>query len=117
MKKLTLTLILLTIIQFTKAEGNPTPLTIEYKYKLASDTTYCSNLKSDDNFCCNFIITSTPSQTNDNIMLIKHTKTGVVLGTFYGKPSKSFIMEVCNKHGYLDTTKVDKIVQKLLEVN
>ena len=116
MKKLTLTLILLTIIQFAKAEGNP-PLTIEYKYKSVSDTTYCSNLKLDNNFCCNFIITSSPSQTNDNIMLIKHTKTGVVLGTFYGKPSKSFIMEVCSKQGYLDPSKVDKIVQKMLEVN
>jgi hypothetical protein len=116
MKKLTITLILLTIIQFTNAEGNP-PLTIEYKYKSTSDTTYCSSLKSDNNFCCNFIITSTPSETNDNMMIIKHTKTGVVLGTFYGKPSKIFIMEVCNKQGYLDTTKVDKIVQKMLGVN
>ena len=112
MKKLTLTLILLTIIQFAKAEGNP-PLTIEYKYKSTSDTTYCSNLKLDNNFCCN----SSLSETNDNTMLIKHTKTGVVLGTFYGKPSKSFIMEVCSKQGYLDPSKVDKIVQKMLKVN
>jgi len=117
MKKLIITLILLTIIQFAKADGNPTLLTIEYKYKKASDTTYCSNLKSDDNFCCNFIITSSLSETNDNTMLIKHTKTGVVLGTFYGKPSKSFIMEVCSKQGYLDPSKVDKIVADVLKVN
>jgi hypothetical protein len=50
-------------------------------------------------------------------MLIKHTKTGVVLGTFYGKPPRSFIMEVCSKQGYLDPSKVDKIVADMLKVN
>lgn len=113
MKKLTLTFILLIVSQLTKAEGNP--LTIEYKYKAASDTSYCSILKSDPDFCCFFVVTASPSESNDNITLIKHTKTGVVLGTFYGRPSKKSIMEVCEKYGYLDPKVADEMALKILK--
>lgn len=112
MKKMILVLLLLTT-QLAKAE---TPIiTIEYKYKNASDTTHFVNMKSDNEFCCNFIITSTPSDSNENVTLLRHTKTGVILGTFYGKPSKDFIMEICNKMGYLDSKNVDAIAENMLK--
>lgn len=113
MKKLILIALLILGFQIAKAE---TPIiTIEYKYKNASDTTHFVSMKSDNEFCCNFIITSSPSDSNGNITLIKHTKTGVVLGTIYGKPSKEFIMDICNKMGYLDQDNVDKIAEGVLK--
>lgn len=114
MKKLILITLLILGVQIVKAE---TPIiTIEYKYKNASDTTHFVNMKSDNEFCCNFIITSTPSDSNENVTLLRHTKTGVVLGTFYGKPSKQFIMDICNRMGYLDQSNVDKIAEDMLKL-
>mgnify|MGYP001290471207 CR=1 FL=1 len=113
MKKLILITLLVLGIQVVKAE---TPIiTIEYKYKNASDTTHFVNMKSDNDFCFNFIITSTPSDSNENVTLLRHTKTGVVLGTFYGRPSKEFIMEICNKMGYLDSKNVDAIAENMIK--
>lgn len=116
MKKILLILlIILTGSQFVKADNTPS-ITIEYKYKNASDTTHFVNMKSDNEFCCNFIITSTPSDSNENVTLLRHTKTGIVLGTFYGKPSKEFIMDICNRMGYLDQSNVDKIAEDMLKL-
>ena len=114
MKKIILLLILLTGSQLVKAESIPV-ITIECKYSNDSDTTHFVNLKNDNEFCCNFIVTKSPSDSNGNVTLIKHTKTGVVLGTFYGKPSKEFIMTICNKMGYLDQDNVDKIAESMLK--
>ena len=112
MKKLILITLLLGF-QIVKAE---TPIiTSEYKYKNASDTTHFVNMKSDNEFCCNFIITSTPADSSGNVTLLRHTKTGVVLGTFYGRPSKEFIMEICNKMGYLDSKNVDAIAENMIK--
>jgi hypothetical protein len=72
-------------------------------------------MKSDNEFCCNFIITSTPADSIGNVTLLRHTKTGVVLGTFYGRPSKEFIMEICNKMGYLDSKNVDAIAENMIK--
>ena len=58
---------------------------------------------------------STSGVNCEDVTLIKHTKTGVVLGTFYGKPSKEFIMTICNKMGYLDQNNVDKIAESMLK--
>lgn len=118
MKKLILIiLIILTGSQFVKAENTPA-ITIEYKYKNVSDTTvYFTSLKSDNHFCCNFLITATPAtDSTNNITLLKHTKTGVILGTFYGKPSKEFIMEICKKMGYLDAERVDVIAEGIIKM-
>jgi len=113
MKKLILILFLILGIQVVKAE---TPsITIEYRYKNVSDTTHFYNMKSDNEFCCNFVIKSTPSDSNENITLIKHTKTGVVLGTIYGKPSKEFIIDICNRMGYFNQDNIDKIAEGVLK--
>jgi len=113
MKKIILLLLLLTGVQLVKAESIPV-ITIECKYSSASDTTHFTNLKNDNEFCCNFILTTSLDYC-ENVTLIKHTKTGVVLGTFYGKPSKEFIMDICNRMGYLDQTNVDKIAESMLK--
>jgi hypothetical protein len=114
MKKIILILSLLLVSQIVSAESLPS-ITIECKYVNASDTTHFIKLKSDNEFCCNFIVTSSLN-SNENITLIKHTKTGVVLGTIYGKPSKEFIMDICNRMGYLDQTNVDKIADGMLKI-
>ena len=108
-------LIVLTGSQFAKADNTPA-ITIEYKYKNLSDTTYFTTLKSDNDFCCNFLITSNLSDSNDNVTLLRHTKTGVVLGTFYGRPSKEFIMDICKKMGFLDPKNVDMIAENMLKM-
>jgi hypothetical protein len=113
MKKIILLLLLLTGSQLVKAESKPI-ITIECKYSNASDTIHFVNLRSDNEFCCNFILTTSLDYCQD-VTLIKHTKTGVVLGTFYGKPSKEFIMTICNKMGYLDQNNVDKIAESMLK--
>jgi hypothetical protein len=116
MKKLALILlIILTGSQFAKADNTPA-ITIEYKYKNASDTIHITNMKSDNEFCCNFIITSTQADSSGNVTLLRHTKTGVVLGTFYGRPSKEFIMDICKKMGYLDTKNIDAIAESMLKI-
>jgi hypothetical protein len=114
MKKLILILSLILGSQIVKAESLPA-ITIECKYVNASDTTHFVKLKSDNEFCCNFIVTSTLN-SNENITLIKHTKTGVVLGTIYGRPSKEFIMDICKKMGYLDSKNVDVIAESMLKM-
>jgi hypothetical protein len=116
MKKISLILlILLTGSQLVKAENTPI-ITIEYIYKNVSDTSYFANLKSDNDFCCNFLVTSSLSESNENVTLLRHTKTGVVLGTFYGRPSKEFIMEICRKMGFLDSNNVDMIAENMLKI-
>jgi len=113
MKKLILITLLILGFQIAKAE---TPIiTIEYKYKNVSDTTHIVSMKSDNEFCCNFIIISTPADSSGSVTLLRHTKTGVVLGTFYGRPSKEFIMEICNKMGYLDPKNVDAIAENMIK--
>jgi hypothetical protein len=114
MKKIFLIiLIILTGSQFVKADNTPA-ITIECKYVNASDTTHFVKLKSDNEFCCNFIVTSILN-SNENITLIKHTRTGVVLGTIYGRPSKEFIMDICRKNNFLDQDNVDKIAESMLK--
>jgi len=112
MKKLLLILTLFLGFQIAKAE-TPT-ITIEFKYVNAADTAHFTKLKSDNEFCCNFLVTSSIDST-ENVTLIKHTKTGVVLGTIYGKPSKEFIMDICNRMGYLNQDNIDKIAEGVLK--
>jgi carbonic anhydrase len=115
MKKIFLILlIILTGSQFVKADNTPA-ITIEFKYVNASDTTHFVKLKSDNEFCCNFIVTSSFNSKED-VTLLKHTKTGIVLGTFYGRPSKEFIMDICKKMGYLDQKNVDKVAESMLKM-
>lgn len=114
MKKLIILFILLSFSQLIKAETLPT-ITIECKYVNYSDTTHFVKLKSDNEFCCNFVLVSSLN-SKENVTLIKHTETGVVLGTFYGKPSKELIMDICNKMGYLDKDNVDRIAKSMLKI-
>jgi hypothetical protein len=116
MKKLALILlIILTGSQLVKAENTPS-ITIEYKYKNSSDTTHFVSMRSDNEFCCNFVIIASRSENDENVTLIKHTKTGVILGTIYGKPSKKFIMDICNKMGYLDQKNVDRVANDMIKI-
>lgn len=112
MKKIILSLLFLVVFQLSKAE---TPvLTIEYKYSNAVDTTHFQKMKLDNEFCCNFMIVSTPNDsTNKDVTILKHTQTGVTLGVIYGRPSKDFILKICQQYGYLDRNYVDDLALKL----
>jgi hypothetical protein len=109
-----LLLIVSLFLGFQIAKADTPKITIECKYVNVIDSLHFTKLKSDNEFCCNFLVTSGIDSTG-NITLIKHTKTGVVLGTIYGKPSKEFIMDICNKMGYLDQENVDRIAESVLK--
>lgn len=115
MKNILLTIAFLLTTQFVKAD--PPVITLEYKYTVAKDTTHFQSMKSDNEFCCNFVVVSTPADSAEsNITLIKHTETGVVLGKIYGKPTKDFIVKVCQTNGFLDKQKVDKLASDMLKL-
>lgn len=112
MKRILLALIFLTISNITKAD-NPI-LTVEYKYSSVKDTLHFQKMRMDNDFCCNFVIESTPSDSLDqDVTIIKHTESGVILGRIYGKPTKEFIIKICNQYGYLNRNYVDELVYKL----
>lgn len=108
MKKLILSILFITCLQLVKAE---TPvLTIEYKYSNAVDTVHFQKMKLDNEFCCNFVVISTPGDTTTQDMtILKHTQTGVTLGIIYGKPTKEFILQICKQYNYLDREYVDNL--------
>ena len=88
MKKfITICLTLFTLI--SKASDSP-KIKIEYRYTQASDTTFISRLRSDKDFCCKFEIVSIKSDDSESSSVID-VKTGLVLGTIYGRPSKAFL--------------------------
>jgi len=112
MKKIILSLIFLSLFQIAKAD-NPI-LTVEYKYSNVNDTTHFQKMRLDNEFCCNFIIESTPGDSlNNDVTILKHTETGVVLGKIYGKPSKDFIIKICEQYGYLNRNYVDELAYKI----
>lgn len=110
MKKLIITAFIISS-QISRAEG--TPLTIEYKWKSSKDTAYCDQLRQDPKLCCHFSIVASKTESSEDVVVIRHSKTGVVLGTFYGRPPKIFIIEVCEKYGYFDTVMCDKIAEAI----
>ena len=88
MKKfITICLTLFTLI--SKASDSP-KIKIEYRYTQSSDTTFISRLRSDKDFCCKFEIVSFKSDGSESSSVID-VKTGLVLGTIYGRPSKAFL--------------------------
>lgn len=113
MKKILTTLLIVLSFSVVKAE---TPvITLEYKYSNPIDTLHFENMKSDNDFCCNFVITSTEADsTNSDVVLLRHTETGVVLGKIYGKPTKQFILQICQTYGYLNKESVDKLAYQML---
>lgn len=113
MKNIILILTLCFCINFVKASEKP-PITIEYKYTVASDTLHLKEMKNDNDFCCNFVVVSSKADsTHSDVTLIKHTETGAVLGVIYGKASKKFILDICKQYGYLDKENVDRMANRI----
>lgn len=112
MKRIILFLLFLSTFQLSKAE---TPiLTVEYKYSNVKDTLHFQSLKNDNEFCCNFVVLSTPGDSiNKNVTILRHTETGVILGTIYGRPSKEFILKICQQYGYLNREYVDNLANQM----
>ena len=106
---------LLIVLCFSVVKAEPPVITLEYKYSNPTDTLHFQNMKTDNEFCCNFVIMSTEADsTNSDVVFLKHTETGVVLGKIYGKPSKEFILQICQTYGYLNKDIVDKLAYQML---
>jgi hypothetical protein len=97
MKKI-LILMLLAFSVNVKAENEEPKYIIEYEYSNASDTLRVANLKADVNFCCYYDIVMKANNTDSDVCYIKDKKTGVLLGTLYGKPTKEFLLLVYEKN-------------------
>lgn len=96
MKKI-LILVMLAFSVNVKAENEDPKYIIEYSYVNANDTLRITNLKADANFCCYYDIEMKASESKSDVCYIKDKKTGVLLGTLYGKPTKEFLLFIYEK--------------------
>jgi hypothetical protein len=96
MKKIMI-LVMLAFSVNVKAENEDPKYIIEYSYVNANDTLRITNLKSDANFCCYYDIEMKASESKSDVCYIKDKKTGVLLGTLYGKPTKEFLLFIYEK--------------------
>ena len=90
-------LVMLAFSVNVKAENEDPKYIIEYSYVNANDTLRITNLKSDANFCCYYDIEMKASESKSDVCYIKDKKTGVLLGTLYGKPTKEFLLFIYEK--------------------
>lgn len=81
-----------------KAENEEPKYIIEYAYANANDTLRVISLKLDNNFCCYYDIELKASDTKNDVCYIRDKKTGVLLGTLFGKPTKEFLLFIYENH-------------------
>lgn len=96
MKKI-LILVMLAFSVNVKAENEEPKYIIEYSYVNPSDTLNVYKLKTDDNFCCYYDIEMKVSDVKSDVCYIRDKKTGALLGTLYGKPTKDFLLLIYEK--------------------
>ena len=108
MKKTIVTLLFLLTFIGVKANNEPT-LVLEVHYTKQSEANMFQN---DSNLCCLFDLKT--MQSGESYTRVIHKESGVVLGTFYGTPTKEFIMEIYQKQ--LTPDYINYIVPKLLMV-
>jgi hypothetical protein len=112
MKKLALLLLATLTFSVAQASNEPT-LILEVQFKDRVEVNKIKSLENDTNLCCLFDITIKSS--TDNITRVIHKETGIVLGTFYGTPSKQFLMEIYQTH--LTPKYINFIIPKLVTLN
>lgn len=102
--------LLLSLLTFSVAQASNEPtLILEVHYTKLSEATM---LQNDTNLCCMFELKT--KQSGESYTRVIHKESGVVLGTFYGTPTKEFIMEIYQKQ--LTPDYINYIVPKLLMV-
>ena len=111
MKRLLILFVLALFSQSVMAANEPT-LILEVHAKNQSEFNVVNHYLTDDTLCCLFEVHSTLTDSSEAYTQIKHKKTGVVLGTFYGTPSKEFILKIYKEQ--LTPEYIDRIVPKLL---
>lgn len=109
MKKTIFTLLCLLTFIGVKANNEPT-LILEVGYTNQSEINKLKTFENDTNFCCYFEVQR--KCTSENITRIIHKESGVVLGTFYGTPTKEMIMKIY--HTQLQPDYIEYIVPKLV---
>jgi hypothetical protein len=93
MKHLLLASLLVLSSSIALASNEPT-LVLEVHSSKETEMRVVSDYLSDDALCCIFEVKSTLTDSTRSYTQIKHRETGVVLGTFYGTPSKDFILKI-----------------------
>jgi hypothetical protein len=109
MKKTILTLLCLLTFVGVKANNEPT-LILEVGYTNQSDINKVKSFENDTNFCCYFEVKGKRSE--DNVTRIIHKESGVVLGTFYGTPTKEMVLKIYQTQ--LQPDYIEYIVPKLV---
>jgi hypothetical protein len=113
MKKI-LILMMLAFSVNVKAENEEPKYIIEYSYVNANDTLRVTNLKADANFCCYYDIEMKASDSKSDVCYIRDKKTGVLLGTLYGKPTKDFLLFIYENN--LKNTYTPEQMAQLIEM-
>lgn len=111
MKKLLFVALLTLTSSFVFAENEPT-LVLEVHSNKEAEMRVVSDYLNDDALCCIFEVQTTLTESTGTYTQIKHRETGVVLGTFYGTPSKAFILKIYKEQ--LTPEYIDYVVPKLL---
>lgn len=110
MKKLFLILSLLAVSFGSKAENEPT-LILEVHFKNPIEAAVVNHYLNDEDFCCVFEVASQATDSCATYTQIKHKETGIVLGTFYGTPTKEFVLKIYREQ--LTPEYVEFVVSKL----
>lgn len=108
MKKIIL--VLLTVLAFNLSRANNEPTLVLEFHNV--EATKLNSLKTDTEFCCIFEIKSVKSEVS--VTKVIHKESGIVLGTFYGTPTKEFIMEIYKTR--LTPEYIKSVVPKLASI-
>lgn len=109
MKRIILT-IGLFLTQLVSNASNEAPLVLEYNG--LEETQNLKHLENDTEFCCYFEVVRVKNDTLEKgIIRIFDKKSGVLLGTIWGVPTKEFLMKLYKKE--LSPTLVDDIVKNI----
>lgn len=111
MKKLLFAVILALSSTVAFAANEPT-LVLEVHSNKEAELQIVSDYLKDESLCCIFEVQTKSAESTGSYTQIKHRETGVVLGTFYGTPSKAFILKIYKEQ--LTPEYIEYVVPKLL---
>lgn len=111
MKSLLLAFALFATTFVAKAETEPT-LVLEVHFTTQTENQVINRYLEDSDFCCIFEIVGSQSTTQQSYTEIRHKETGVLLGTFYGTPTKEFVLKIYREQ--LTKEYIDNVVPKLV---
>lgn len=111
MKRLLISLLFLFTLVGVKAENKPT-LLLEVQYSDPLDVHKINVFTTDTNFCEKFDVCVKKSGDELTYTKIIHKESGLVLGEFYGTPTKEFIIYIYNNR--LTPSYIGAVIPKML---